>query len=186
MLRSRRLSRSWGNCCHSCKIAVFKSSIFWHFGLRWLICRPIRSHTCSIRYMSDDFAGHGIFCTASCSKTCCTIRAICGLALSSWTLACQPMHACRNGGLRVERAHCHSILSLSDYHQERTSPTYSHRKNNPIQLHPHPKKPKMWLSWNEVFRWRQTLARPSVGRNKKRLSSDQWTRLHVQIVHPKW
>jgi hypothetical protein len=46
--------------------------------------------------------------------------------------------------------------------------------------------PKMWLSWNEVFRWRQTLARPSVGRNKKRLSSDQWTRLHVRIVHPKW
>jgi hypothetical protein len=31
-----------------------------------------------------------------------------------------------------------------------------------------------------------TLARPSVGRNKKRLSSDQWTRLHVRIVHPKW
>jgi transposase len=102
--------------------------------------------------------------------------------------------------------------------------------------------PNMWLSWNEVFRWRQTLARPSVGRNKKRLSSDQqcswtttlgriepelyifltasgfsdnskacdvaryepyracmelgrnkkrlssdqWTRLHVRIVHPKW
>jgi hypothetical protein len=46
--------------------------------------------------------------------------------------------------------------------------------------------PKMWLSWNEVFRWRQTLARPSVGRNEKRLSSDQWTRLRVRIVHPKW
>jgi hypothetical protein len=46
--------------------------------------------------------------------------------------------------------------------------------------------PKMWLSWNEMFRWHQTLARPSVGRNKKRLSSDQWTRLHVRIVHPKW
>jgi hypothetical protein len=44
----------------------------------------------------------------------------------------------------------------------------------------------MWLSWNEVFRWHQTLTRPSVGRNKKRLSSDQWTRLHVRIVHPKW
>jgi hypothetical protein len=29
-----------------------------------------------------------------------------------------------------------------------------------------------------VFRWRQTFARPSVG-----LSSDQWTRLHVRIVH---
>jgi hypothetical protein len=46
--------------------------------------------------------------------------------------------------------------------------------------------PKMWLSWNEVFRWCQTLARPSLGRNKKRLSSDQWTRLHVRIVHPNW
>jgi hypothetical protein len=46
--------------------------------------------------------------------------------------------------------------------------------------------PNMWLSWNEVFRWRQTLARPSVGRKKKRLSSDQWTRLHLRIVHPKW
>ena len=44
----------------------------------------------------------------------------------------------------------------------------------------------MWLSWNEVFRWRHTHARPLVGRNKKRLSSDQWTRLHVRIVHPKW
>ena len=37
MLRTRRLSRSWGNCCHSCKIAVLNSSIFWHFGLHWLI-----------------------------------------------------------------------------------------------------------------------------------------------------
>jgi hypothetical protein len=44
----------------------------------------------------------------------------------------------------------------------------------------------MWLSWNEVIRWCQTLARPSVGHNKKQLSSDQWTRLHVWIVHPKW
>jgi hypothetical protein len=46
--------------------------------------------------------------------------------------------------------------------------------------------PKMWLSWNEVFRCRQTLAWPSVGRSKKRLSSDQWIRLHVRIVHPNW
>jgi hypothetical protein len=44
----------------------------------------------------------------------------------------------------------------------------------------------MWLSWNEVFRCRQTLARPSVGCSKKWLSSDQWTRLHVRIVHTKW
>jgi hypothetical protein len=46
--------------------------------------------------------------------------------------------------------------------------------------------PKMWLSWNEVFHWCQTLARPSVGRSKKQLLWDQWTRLHVRIVHPKW
>ena len=31
------------------------------------------------------------------------------------------------------------IFGLSDYHQERTSPTYSQKKNNPIQLHPTPK-----------------------------------------------
>ena len=56
------------------------------------------------------------------------------------------------------------------------------------QLHSTPKAvvPKMWLSWKEVFRWRQTLARQSVGRNKKRLSSDKWTRLHVRIILPKW
>jgi hypothetical protein len=45
--------------------------------------------------------------------------------------------------------------------------------------------PNIWLSWNEEFRWRQTLARPSVGRSKKRLTSDQWTRLHVRIAHSK-
>jgi hypothetical protein len=45
-----------------------------------------------------------------------------------------------NGGLRVERAHCHGIFGLSNYHQERTSPTYSQRKNNPRQLHRHPQK----------------------------------------------
>jgi hypothetical protein len=61
-------------------------------------------------------------------------------------------------------------------------------KPTPDSYTPPPKAvvPIMWLSWNEVFRWRQTLARPSVGRNKKPLSSDQWTRLHVRIVHPKW
>jgi hypothetical protein len=45
-------------------------------------------------------------------------------------------HDCRNEGLRVERAHCHGIFDLSGYHQERTSPTYSQRKNNLRQLHP--------------------------------------------------
>jgi hypothetical protein len=39
-----------------------------------------------------------------------------------------------------ERAHCHGIFGLSDNHQERTSSTYSQRKNNPRQLHPHPQK----------------------------------------------
>ena len=52
------------------------------------------------------------------------------------TLACQPTHDCQNGGLRVERAHCHGIFGLSDYHQERTSPTYSQRKNNLRQSTP--------------------------------------------------
>ena len=65
MLRTRRLSRSCGNCCHSCKIAVLNSSIFWHIGLRWLIFRPIKSHTCSIGFMSGDIPGHGIVWTAS-------------------------------------------------------------------------------------------------------------------------
>jgi hypothetical protein len=63
------------------------------------------------------------------------------------------------------------------------------KEKQPQTVTPPPPKagvPNMWLSWNEVFRWRQTLARPSVGRNKKRLSSNQWTRLHVRIVHPKW
>jgi hypothetical protein len=55
--------------------------------------------------------------------------------LDLYILACQLTHDCRNGGLRVERAHCHGIFGLSDYHQECTSPTYSQRKNNPRQLH---------------------------------------------------
>jgi hypothetical protein len=29
-------------------------------GLHWLIFRPIKSHTCSIGFMSGDIAGHGI------------------------------------------------------------------------------------------------------------------------------
>ena len=42
--------------------------------------------------------------------------------------------------VEMGRAHCHGVFGLSDYHQERTSPTYSQRKNNPRQLHPHPQK----------------------------------------------
>jgi hypothetical protein len=41
----------------------------------------------------------------------------------------------------MERAHCHGIFGLSDYHQERTSPTYSQRKNRqPQTVTPHPQK----------------------------------------------
>jgi hypothetical protein len=43
--------KPWGSCCHSCKIAVLNSSIYWHFGLRWLIFRPRKSHTCSIGFI---------------------------------------------------------------------------------------------------------------------------------------
>jgi hypothetical protein len=52
----------------------------------WLISRPIKSHTCSIGFMSDDIASHGIVWTASCCKKCCTIRALCGLALLSMNI----------------------------------------------------------------------------------------------------
>jgi hypothetical protein len=37
-------------------------------GLRWLIFRPIKSHTYSIGIMSGDIASHGIVWTASCCK----------------------------------------------------------------------------------------------------------------------
>jgi hypothetical protein len=45
-------------------------------------------------------------------------------------------------------------------------------KTTPDSYTPPPKAvvPRMWLSWNEVFRFTQTLARPSVGRSRKRLS----------------
>jgi hypothetical protein len=42
----------------------------------------------------------------------------------------RPIKRPRNGELRLERAHCHGICGLSDYHQERSNPTYSQRKNN--------------------------------------------------------
>jgi hypothetical protein len=57
-----------------------------------------------------------------------------------------------NGGLRVEREHCYGIVGLSDYHQERTSPTYSQRKNNPRQLHPHPQK-QLWQEAVQTIPW---------------------------------
>jgi hypothetical protein len=141
MLRTRRLSRSWGNCFHLCKIAVLNSSIFWHFGLRWLIFRPIKSHTCSKWSMSCDIAGHGIVWTASCcKKKCCTIRALCGLALSSMNIGLSAKAWLLKWGTTRGASTCHGIFGLSDYHQERKSPTYSQKKNNPRQLHPHPQK----------------------------------------------
>jgi hypothetical protein len=39
--------------------------------------------TSIIGFMSGDIAGHRIVWTASCCKKCCTIRALCGLALSA-------------------------------------------------------------------------------------------------------
>jgi hypothetical protein len=74
---------------------------------------------------------------------------------------------------RLVRSMSHGIFGL-----ESTSPTYSQRKNNPYIYTPTPNSScaQNVVVLNEVFRWRQTLARPSVGRNKKRLSSDQWTR----------
>ena len=189
MLRTRHISRSWGNCCHSCKIAILNSSIFWHFGLRWLIFRPIKSHTCSIGFMSGDIASHVIVWTASCCKKCCTIRALCGLALSSMNIGLSANAWLSKWGTTRGA----STLSRYFWPVRLPSRTYksnlqSKEKQPQTDTPPLPKAvvPNMWLSWNEVFRWCQTLARPSVGRNKKRLSSDQWTRLHVRIVHPKW
>jgi hypothetical protein len=140
MLRTRRLSRYWGNCCHSCKIAVLNSSICWHFGLHWLIFRPIKSHTCSIGFMYGDIAGHGIVWTASCCKKCCTIWALCGLALSSMNIGLSANAWLSKWGTTRGPSTLSRYFGLSDYHQERTSPTYSQRKNNPRQLHPHPQK----------------------------------------------
>jgi hypothetical protein len=140
MLRTRRLSSSWGNCCHSCKITVLNSSIFWHFGLRWLIFRPIKSHTCSRGFMSGDIAGHGIVWTASYCKECCTIRALCGLALSSMNIGLSANAWLSKWGTTRGASTLSRYFGLSDYHQERTSPTYSQRKNNPRHLQPHPQK----------------------------------------------
>ena len=111
-----------------------------------------------------------------------SIRALCGLALSSMsfglsTNAWLSKWGTARGASTLLRYFCH--ITIKNVQSE---------EKQPQTVTPPPKAvvPEMWLSWNEVFRWRQTLARPSVGRNKKRLSSDQWARLHVRIVHPKW
>jgi len=41
-------------------------------------------------------------------------------------------------------------------------------------------------SWNAMFLWRQTRTRQSTGRNKQRLSSDQWTRFQLRIFQRRW
>ena len=155
MLHTRCLSRSWGNCCHSYKIAVLNSSIFWHFGLRWLIFRPIKSLTCSIGFMSGDIAGHGIVWTASCCKKCCTIQALCGLALSSMNIGLSANAWLSKWGTTRGA----STLSRYFWPVRLPSRTYKSnlqltRKNNPRQLHPHPQKqlcPKCGCPENKCF-----------------------------------
>ena len=178
-----------GELLQSCKIAVLNSLIFWHFGLRLLIFRPIKFHACSIGFMFGDIAGHGIVWTAYCCKKCCTIRALCGLALSSMSIGLSDNAWLSKWGTKSRAS------TLSRYFwpvrlpaRTYTSNIQSKEKQPQTDTPPTPKAvmPKMWLSWSEVFRWRQTLARPSEGLNQTRLSSDQWTRLHVRIVHPKW
>jgi hypothetical protein len=189
MLRTRRLSRSWGNCCHSCKIAVLNSSIFWHFGLRWLIFRPIKSHTCSIGFMSGDIAGHRIIWTASCCKK------MLFNSRSMWSSVVVHEHWPVSERMIVEMGDYAWSENIVTYFWPVRLPSRTYQSNvqskekqHQTVTPPPPKAvvPNMWLSWHEVFRWRQTLSRPSVGRSKKRISSDQWTRLHVRIVHPKW
>ena len=141
MLRKRRLIRSWGNCCHSSQIAVLNSSIFWHFGLRWLIIRPIQSHTCSIGLMSGDIAGHGIVWTACCCKN---------MLYNSgflWPSVVVHEHWPVSQRMIVEMGdyawseHIVTVfLACQITNKNIQSPTYSQRKNNARQLHPHPQK----------------------------------------------
>jgi hypothetical protein len=188
MLRTRHLSRSWEKCCLSCKIAVLNSSIFWHFGMRCLIFWPIKSHTCSIGFMSGDIAGHGIVWTASCCKKCCTIRALCGLGLSSMNIGLSA-----NAWLSKWGTTC-GASTLSRYFWPVRLPSrtcksnlQSKEKTTPDSYTP---TPKSSCAQNVVvLKWNVSLApNPcmTVGRaQRKRLSSDQWTRLHVRIIHPK-
>ena len=125
----------------------------------------------------------------SCCKKCCTIWALYGLALSSMNIGLSANAWLSKWGIK------HGASTLSRYFWPARLPSRTYKSNlqskekQPQTVTPPSPRavvPKMWLSWNEVFRLRQTLARPSVGRSEKRLSSDQWTRLHVRIVHPKW
>ena len=83
---SHKTPKPFLGCCHSCKIAVLNSSIFWHFELCWLIIWPIKSHICTIWFMYGDIACHGIVLNSRLLEKCWPIRALCGLALSSMNI----------------------------------------------------------------------------------------------------
>ena len=88
--------------------------------------------------MSGDIAGHGIVWTASRCYKCCTIRALCGLALSSMNIGLSAnAWMSKWGTTRGASTLSRYFWPVRYYHQERTSSTYSQRKNNPRQLHPH-------------------------------------------------
>jgi hypothetical protein len=156
MLRTRRLNHSWGELL--------------------LIFRPIKSHTCSRGFMSGDIAGHGIVWTASCCKKC-------GLALSSMNIGLSANAWLSKWGTT------HGASTLSRYFWPIGLPSRTYKSNlqskekQPQTVTPPPPKAVV-LKWNVSLA--PNLARLSVGRSKKRLSPDQWTRLHVRIVHPKW
>ena len=73
---------SCGNRRHSYKIAFVNSAIFWHCGLRCFILRSIKSHRCSIGFISGNMAGHWNVSITSCCLSSLTVRAVCGLVLS--------------------------------------------------------------------------------------------------------
>jgi hypothetical protein len=78
------------------------------YTLYWFLCHtPIKSHTCSIGFISGDIAGHGIVWTASCCKKCCTIRALCGLALSSINIGLSANATLRHHHVRFDWSHDH-------------------------------------------------------------------------------
>jgi hypothetical protein len=119
--------------------------------------------------MSGDIAGHEIVWSASCCNKCCTIRALCSLALSSMNIGLSANAWLSKWGTT------RGANTLSRYFWTVRLPSRTYNSNlqskekQPQTVTPTPQKavvPNMWLSWNEVFRWRQVFARPSVGRNK--------------------
>ena len=99
-----------------------------------------------------------------------------------WALACPPTHDYRNGGY----AWSEHIVTVFLACQITIKSNLQSKEKQPQTVTPPPPKtvvPKMWLSWNEVFRCRQTFVRPSVGRSKKRLSSTPNDHVTSQIEH---